>query len=178
MNTTETTTAAERAGQIRARLAELGPYPRSIEDVTAASLARYLAVRAQVLNRQILSPDGELTRHNVDLVTILFAAAHALFALHGEEHGIRTAEEIWNAWEDGSGVGEWLWDHLGDEKADEAGVLAEEMLALRPPGEGLMAHSGTIRRALEFAAVNAPDAARQESYFAALVALDAEESSP
>jgi hypothetical protein len=130
MSTTETTTPAERAKQIHDRLAELGPYPRNSEDVTAASLARYLAVRAQVLNRQILSPAGELSRHNVDLVTILFAAAHALFALHGEEHGTRTAEEIWAAWEDGSGVGEWLWDHLGDEKAAEAGALAEELLTL------------------------------------------------
>jgi len=131
MSTTETIAPAERARQIRDRLAELGPYPSSIEDVTAASLARYLAVRAQVLNRQILSPDGELSRHNVDLVTILFAAAHALFALHGEEHGTSTAEEIWAAWEDGCGVGEWLWDHLGGEKAGEAGALAEELLTLQ-----------------------------------------------
>jgi hypothetical protein len=130
--TTETTTPAERAKQIRARIGDIAPYPQAIRDVTASGLARHLAVRAQVIHVQQMHPDGELDRDQINLLTIMFAAAHALYALAANDSGRadQVAAEIWSAWEDGQGVGEWLWDHLGMEVCGEAGDLAEELLKL------------------------------------------------
>ena len=131
--TAETTTQeADRAKQIHARLGEIAPYPQAIRDVTASGLARHLAVRAQVIHVQQLHPDGELDKGQVNLLTIMFAASHALYALAAIDPGRadQAAAEIWSAWEDGQGVGEWLWDHLGTEAAGEVSDLAEELLKL------------------------------------------------
>ena len=64
-------------------------------------------------------------------MTVLFAASHALRALD-EKRGTprEVAQEIWLAWEDGAGIGGWLWQHLGGEACDEIGSLAEELGAL------------------------------------------------
>ena len=56
MTTTEET-PAKRAKQIRERLNEIAPYPDDASRVTAGGLARYLAVRAQVIWRQQVAPD-------------------------------------------------------------------------------------------------------------------------
>jgi len=132
---TETITPAERAKQIRERLDELAPYPARSEDATAAGLARHLAVRAQVIHVRQLHPDGTLDRGQVDLLTILFAAACALAAVEeSDPHSGETAQEIWNAWEDGMGIGDWLWAYLGDDEvAEEVTALAEELLTLEEP---------------------------------------------
>ena len=63
-------------------------------------------------------------------MAVQFAAAHALYAL-GEKSSARTAlvaTQIRDAWEDGGGVGEWLWEHLGAETAKTVTVLAEELI--------------------------------------------------
>lgn len=172
--TTETTTPAGRAKQISDRLLEIGPYPASSEAATAQELARYLAVRAAVINHQLLSPDAPFSRRQVDLLTILFAAAHALrtFAATSEAEADRAARETLNAWEDGGGIGEWLWDHLGSEACAEIGPLADEMAALAKPADGLLAHADPIRHALNRAVGDAKSANHRDAYMKALHALE------
>jgi hypothetical protein len=177
MSTTETT-PADRAKQIRDRLAEIAPYPDTGEATTAKSLARWLAVRSAVINHQQLSADVPLSRSQIDLLTILFAAAHALYALDagaGPSYADPVAKEIRNAWDDGSGVGERLWGHLGSAACTEIGPLADELVTLQKlqsPPKGLLAHADAIRSALNIATIRS--ALNSQPFINASVALDRE----
>ena len=175
--TTETTAPAERAKQIRDRLAEIAPYPATDETTTAKSLARWLAVRSAVINHQQLSANVPLSRGQIDLLTILFAASHALYALdaHHPVSGDKVAREIRNAWDDGGGVGEWLWEHLGSAACTEIGPLADELVALQKlqsPPKGLLAHADAIRSALNIATIRS--SLNGQPFINASVALDRE----
>jgi len=174
--TTETTAPAERAKQVRERLNELAPYPATDEATTARSLARWLAMRSAVINHQQLSPDVPMSRSRIDLLTILFAAAHALYALDeiDSDTGAVVAKEIRDAWDDGGGVGEWLWEHLGGTACAEIGPLADELGAMQRPADGLLAHADAIRDALNHSAMNARSAEYRERFVKALSALDNE----
>jgi len=133
MSTTETTTPAKRVKQICARLAEIAPYPEHGE-VAADTLARWLAVRAQVIYRQQLGIDAPWSRDQIDLMTILYAAAQALAALDNTDprYGAETATEIRDAWDSDDAIGEWLWAYLGDDEvSQEVGELADELAALQ-----------------------------------------------
>lgn len=171
--TTETTAPAERAKQISDRLLEIAPYPET-GMITAAALARYLAVRAQVIYVQQLSPNGMMSRQQIDLMTVLFAAAHALDALgeKGRDNADQVAAQIHDAWEDGAGIGELLWGHLGSEAAAEAASLAEELLGLQAPKTGILAHAPVIRDALQMAVIHVRDRERADKFIAALSALE------
>ena len=81
MSTTDEMTPAERRKQVRARLDEIGPYPADPGATTAAGLARRLSVRAAVISHQQLGPDAPFSAGQIDRLTVLFAAAHALYAL-------------------------------------------------------------------------------------------------
>ena len=174
---TETTTPADRVKQIRERLHEIAPYPDTDEATTARSLARWLAMRAAVINHQQLSADVPMSRGQIDLLTILFAAAHALYALDtaiGPDYADNVAREIRNAWEDGGGVGEWLWEHLGGTVCAELGPLADELAALKKPADGLLAHAETISKALSRSLLDARTEATRKPLFAAIAALENE----
>jgi hypothetical protein len=109
---TETTMTRE---QIRARQNEIAPYPDPGTEVTGESLARYLAALAQLGWSRNLTPfirdDQEIP---IQQVAANFAAAHALLALHeiDPEKAAFTAAQIADAWNDGGGIGEWLFEHL------------------------------------------------------------------
>jgi len=173
---TETTTPADRVKQIRERLNEIAPYPDTDEATTGRSLARWLAVRSAVINHQQLSPDVPMSRGQIDLLTILFAAAHALYALDDIDPvlGTAVALEIRNAWDDGGGVGEWLWEHLGAAACTELGPLADELGVLRKPADGLLAHADTISKALSRSLLDARTEATRKPLFAAIAALENE----
>jgi len=173
---TETTAPAERAKQIRDRLAEIAPYPDTDEATTARSLARWLAMRSAVISHQQLSPDVPMSRGQIDLLTILFAAAHALYALDASDPvlGRQAALEIRSAWDDGAGIGEWLWEHLGGAACAEIGPLADELGAMAKPADGLLAHADALRDALNHSAMNARSAEYRERFVKALSALDDE----
>ena len=171
------TTPAERRKQVRARLDEIGPYPADPGATTAAGLARRLSVRAAVISHQQLGPDAPFSHGQIDRLTVLFAAAHALYALDayaGADSADAVAREIRDAWDDGGGIGEWLWDHLGSAACAEIGPLADELAALEKPSRGLLGHADTIRTALEQALMNARSEAFQGRYRAAIAALEAE----
>jgi hypothetical protein len=174
---TETTAPADRAKQARDRLSELAPYPETAEVTTARNLAAYLAVRSAVINHQQLSPDVVMTHGQIDRLTVLFAAAHALYALDaamGPDYADQVAREIRDAWDDGGGVGEWLWDHLGSAVSAEIGPLADELAAAEKPADGLLAHADVIQGALQQAHLSARSAERREAYAKALSALESE----
>lgn len=130
---TETTMTQE---QIRARQNEIAPYPEWGTKVTGESLARYLAVLAQLGWSRNVTPfirdDQEIPPQQV---AANFAAAHALLALHeaDPEKAALTAAQIADAWNDGGGIGEWLYEHLTrlGVDPDEVARLDEARLALQ-----------------------------------------------
>jgi hypothetical protein len=120
------TAVSTRAHEIRAELDKLAPYPDG-EDVTARSLARWLAMEAQLAWARITSMDHPVTPADTGILTGHFAGAHALLALAtaAPEDADAVAREIREAFEP-PGIGEWLWEHLGDDAA-LIGALAEEL---------------------------------------------------
>lgn len=126
MTTTPPTTDDTKAREIHAKLDELAPYP-SAGDVTATGLARYLAKQAQVSWARGMNGPGHLTPAEVARMVSEFAAAHALLALADCDpaRADLVASQIHDAWEDGGGVGEWTWDHLGPDAKDIAALTSE-----------------------------------------------------
>lgn len=117
--TTETTTDY----QIEERLEQIAPHPE--ENMTAASLARYLAVRAQLGFTRNVTPfirDGQEVP--ASLILPWFAAAHALIAL-GETDPVfadEVARRITDAWQDGNCLGAYLHQDLTYLEVDPAEV--------------------------------------------------------
>jgi hypothetical protein len=117
-----------RATEIRAELDKLAPYPDG-EDVTAQSLARWLAMEAQLAWARITSMDHPVTPADTGILTGYFAGAHALLAWAEDDGRAFAADEaavqIREAFEP-PGIGEWLWEHLGED-AEQIATLAEEL---------------------------------------------------
>lgn len=130
MTTPPTNPDDTKARKIHAKLDELAPYPAA-GDVTATGLARYLAKQATVSWARGMNGPDHLTPAEVARMVSEFAAAHALLALADCDpaRADLVAAQIHGAWEDGGGVGEWTWDHLGPD-AREIGELAYELAAL------------------------------------------------
>ena len=130
MSTTEP--LAMTAGQIEARLTEIAPPPDT--GVTAAGLARYLAVCAELGFTRNITPfvrDDQLVPART--VCAEFAAAHALLALAEAYPDLadETARRIRDAWEDGNCLGAYLHADLTALRADpdEVARLDGAMLA-------------------------------------------------
>jgi hypothetical protein len=127
MTTTPPTTDDTKAREIHAKLDALAPYP-SAGDVTATGMARYLAKQAQVSWVRGMDSPGCLDRVEVARMMSEFAAAHALsaFADSDPAGADLAAAQIHDAWEDGGGVGEWIWDLLAP-VATEIAALTNEL---------------------------------------------------
>lgn len=124
----------QTAAEICKRLAELAPYTIPGRAVSAESLARHLAVKAQVSWARSLHPGHALDLRDVAAVNGMFAAAHALLYMHATapQEADEAAAQIQNAFDDGGGVGEWLWEFHG-EHAQEIADLAEQLAGLTVP---------------------------------------------
>lgn len=123
-----------RVAEIRAELIRLAPCPTADDDdLTAVKVARYLAMEAQVIWARMTSMDWPITPAEIGNLTAHFTAAHALLALDAVNAvaAYQTAAEIVNAWEDGGGVGEWLWEHHGG-NAQRIADLTAELAAVTP----------------------------------------------
>ena len=118
-----------RAQEIWAELFKIVPYPDT-GTVTARSLARWLAMEAQLAWARITSMTHPVTPADTGVLTGYFAAAHALLGLAAADQADAdaVAQEIREAFEP-PGIGEWLWEHLGDDAA-LIGALAEELAAV------------------------------------------------
>ena len=123
-----------RAQEIWAELFKIVPYPDT-GTVTARSLARWLALDAQLAYARVTGMDHPITEEDIAILQGNFAAAHALLALTTAEPGDAdaVAREIREAF-DPPGIGEWLWEHLGDD-AERIAELAEELARVTAPAE-------------------------------------------
>jgi transcriptional regulator with XRE-family HTH domain len=153
-----TTPPVNRIAEIRAELDAIAPMPEE-RPVTAGQLAAHFAVRAAQREWLALNGSGD---EGLDPVRIAalgaeFAAAHALYAFHAGAHagpelglgippavaeGLRgctpdeAAVQIRDAVCDGDGIGEWLWEHLGEETARKVSGLMEQLDAAVKAAKG------------------------------------------
>ena len=104
--------------EIGERLNAIAPYPQP-ETLTAAGLARYLAVKAQVAYVNSLDPAAAPPGPaDIGRMAAEFAAAHALYAFTdvAPKTANLVAAQIYDAIAgDGDLLGEWLSAHLGEE---------------------------------------------------------------
>lgn len=121
-----------RLREIRAKLDAIAPYDPD-GTVTAAGLAKCMAVSAQIRWVQMWQPGGTENTDRMAAMLAAHAAARALEALArrdvnppGENASDYIASEIRDAQEDGEGVGAWLWEYLGEETARAVTALTEE----------------------------------------------------
>lgn len=92
----------------------LAPYPTSAEDVTAERLAAHLAVSAQ---RRYLATinAAEFDRTTMNLFVKEWGVIYLLREAEeraGMAFADRLARDLWEAWNDGSGLGEFLYEWL------------------------------------------------------------------
>lgn len=131
--TQETLTPDQEAVQIRRRLEEIAPL-RTSGAVTAVGLARQQAVEAQIAWSRMTGMDHPITMQDIAILHGCFGTAHALLALAeaAPAKADEVADQILGAWEDGGGVGEWIWEHHG-EHAQEITNLANRLEEITPP---------------------------------------------
>jgi hypothetical protein len=126
--------AMQRA-EIHRRLHQIAPGPGDDGSVTAAALATFMAGQAQVQWTQHISngwaSDAPLDVGAVRLMTAQYAAAHALQAIaSATEQLAALPAKIRDAWEDGGGVGEHLFDILGKDTTGQIAELATKLQEL------------------------------------------------
>jgi|ERR1017187_3451649 hypothetical protein len=126
---------AAKVREIRGQMEKLAPYQASGQ-VTAKGVARYLAMETQVAWSRAMNGTASPSVTDIAIITGQFAAVHALLALAEADPKAadETAAEIRDAWEDGGGVGEWTWEHLGPD-AKEIARLAGELATVIAPGQ-------------------------------------------
>jgi hypothetical protein len=156
-----------RIREIREQLNAIAPCPED-GDITAAALGRYLAVAAQERWAREMSKAGtSIDPAQLHAMCAEFAAAHALFALHAQSHagpelglGIgpavaerlrgctpaEVAAQIRDAWMDGGSIGEWLYEHLGEETITAVSKLTAELDAARADAADTAAPAGRQAR--------------------------------
>ncbi len=102
------------------------PYPQFSDDVTADSLARHLAVSAQH-NQKALDADV-LDKNAMKAFVYQWGLVFLLREIQ-ERAGVavadRLARNLWINWEDGSGLGEWLWEWLTEWGIDPKSISAD-----------------------------------------------------
>jgi hypothetical protein len=118
---TGTTTAPDTLKDVYARYREIAPEPDPESTDPSKAAAVRLLVHAQRGFTRMLNPDM------VSEVCAQFAFVHLLLWLRENqpEAAARLAREITDAWNDGGGIGEWLWEH-----AQSLGIDTSEVAAL------------------------------------------------
>ena len=100
------------------------PYPTRAEDVTADNLARHIAVAAQRRFRATMDA-AELDRTAMTLFVQEWGAVFLLREIQ-ERSGTAVADvvarSLWEAWNDGSHLGECLWEWLTEYGIDPEAV--------------------------------------------------------
>lgn len=100
------------------------PYPTSAEAVTADKLAASLAVSAQRRLRATMDAAG-LDKTAMNLLVKEWGVIYLLRELE-ERAGMKVADdvarELWESWNDGSHLGEMLWEWLTEYGIDPEAV--------------------------------------------------------
>lgn len=135
-----TDTAPTTLKGVRSRLAEIAPYPTADDPDAALKLARYMTVQGLRRNSRCLdtalSPDAVLSMDALSALQFQYGIVHLIEAFRRGVHGTGVpdvlAAELLNAWDDGAGIGEWLWEHAQGLGIDGGEVvrLAEAEAAL------------------------------------------------
>lgn len=115
----------------RRKLDAIAPLPEDGTDITARALAAFMAVRAQERFHKGLN-GAAFDAGQISAMGAEFAAEFALRVLaeHAPaEVATETASKIWGAICDGGGIGEWLWEHLGDDTSRKVTALTDELIA-------------------------------------------------
>ncbi len=123
----------------KSHLDDLAPYPRTVQEVTADSLAKALAVRAHYRQSKLNDPRSELLKGRLFAMTAGTIVSEygliELLAALAKHAGVEVADEmarsLWSDWEDGQAVAVGLWQYV---KAygldpDEVSRLAAEQRA-------------------------------------------------
>ena len=101
----------------------LAPYPKRAEEVTADNLAQALAVAAQRSHRALDAP--ELDKNAMKAFVYQWGLVFLLREVQeraGSTVADGLARALWENWEDGSGLGEWLWEWLTEWGVDPVAV--------------------------------------------------------
>lgn len=102
------------------------PYPTSSDEVTAENLARHLTVQAYRTGEQIMTASG-IDRNKMARFVYGFGCAFLLreaLAHLGPVGADEIARELWEIWDDGGSLGEFLWEWL-----TEYGIAPETLTA-------------------------------------------------
>ena len=129
-------------------LNKLAPYPTREQDVTADALARVMAVTGQGDNARIFptmyardNAEGTPEFVAMDLIHAMtmagavqsYTIVHLLRTLQeiAPDKADEVAKDVWNAWEDGGAIGEWLYEWLTEYGIDPAAVadIARQAMA-------------------------------------------------
>lgn len=103
---------------------KIAPYPATVEDVTADGLARHIAVEAQRSYIKTME-SAELDRNAMALFIQEWTVVRLLRALQehaGTDVANEVARDIWDAWESGDSLGEFLWEWLTEYGIDPSVV--------------------------------------------------------
>lgn len=121
--TTPTPTTLEG---IMARYREIAPPLEPSAEAPVWDMSRSLLLSAQRGFSRMLSPDTPTDMTAITAMLVQFAALHMLRHLQQADPvaAERLAREIASAWDDGGGVGEWLWEHAQPLGIDTAEVDA------------------------------------------------------
>lgn len=95
-------------------MANLAPYPARVEDVTADKLAAHIAVAAQRQFRTNMEAP-ELDRTAMSLFVQQWGVIFLLRELQeraGTGIADAVAQDLWESWNDGSHLGEMVWEWL------------------------------------------------------------------
>src|SRR5690349_9292303 len=100
------------------------PYPTRSEDVTADGLAKHLAVAAQ-RDFRATQDAAEIDKNQMARFVYEWGIVYLLREAQ-ERAGVRVADDLarglWENWNDGSGLGEWLWEWLTEYGIDPEAV--------------------------------------------------------
>jgi hypothetical protein len=133
---TDTTAAKPDAlAAIYARYREIAPDPDPESKDPSKALAISLLAHAQRDFTRMLSPAEPFNHEVIAGMCARFAAVHLLAWLRQSrpDAAARLSGEIVSAWDDGGGIGEWLWEHAQPLGVDPDAVqrLAEAEAAIQ-----------------------------------------------
>lgn len=115
-------------------LNDIAPYPTTVDEVTADSLGRYLAVRgwAHLTHRKYATSSTDREWVTSEIVDT-FGIVSVLRALQAVDEGKadEAAKGVWSAWDDGAAVGEWLHSWLTGYGIDPERVDAAALNVMR-----------------------------------------------
>lgn len=103
-------------------LDKIAPYPKSVKDATAETMARHFTAFAQMHWRLATDhPSADNARQSTNMAIAYYGLAYLLREMPARD-GDRVATSLWETWDSGMGVGVDLWEWLAEYEIDPASV--------------------------------------------------------